>query len=238
MKQFSLEEYLANPSRKVVTRDGRDVKIICTDRVSKKGYPLVALVMNDGHEHVHTYNVYGQYYTGGTNHDLDLFFASEKHEEWINLYKWNNSMGGIKMDLNKIKQEIFSKIKFNYTNISNKDICKIIDDIPQNKFKPLTITEIIKEVDKDDLFDRKVSEIITFLSQYKDCTLEERWNGYIDNYFTLTQERQENLDEIVNRIYNDIQSDCQKYVTKEEELKKIEKQISELQNKRNKILNL
>lgn len=147
-------------------------------------------------------------------------------------------MGGIKMDIAKIKQELFNKIKFNHINIPNKDIFKIIDDIPQNNFKPHTITEIIKEVDKDDLFDRKVSEIITFLSQYKDYTLEERWSGYIDNYFTLTQERQENLDEIVNRIYNDIQSDCQKYVTKEEELKKIEKQISELQNKRNKILNL
>ena len=142
------------------------------------------------------------------------------------------------MDIAKIKQEIFNKIKFNHINIPNKDIFKIIDDIPQNKFKPLTITEIIKKVDKDDLFDRKVSEIITFLSQYKDYTLEERWYGYEENYFVLTQERQENLDEIVNRIYNDIQSNCQKYVTKEEELKKIEKQISELQNKRNKILNL
>lgn len=142
------------------------------------------------------------------------------------------------MDSDKIKQELFNKIKFTYINIPNKDIFKIIDDIPQNRFKPLIITEIIKEVDKDDLFDRKVSEIITFLSKYKDYTLEERWSGYIDNYFTLTQERQENLDEIVNRVYNDIQSDCQKYVTKEEELKKIDKQISELQNKRNKILNL
>lgn len=147
-------------------------------------------------------------------------------------------MGGIKMDIAKIKQEIFNKIKFNHINIPNKDIFKIIDDIPQNNFKPLIITEIIKEVDKDDLFDKKVSEIITFLSQYKDYTLEERWSGYEENYFTLTQERQENLDEIVNRIYNDIQSDCQEYVTKQEELKKIEKQISELQNKRNKILNL
>lgn len=142
------------------------------------------------------------------------------------------------MDIDKIKQELFNKIKFTYINISNKDIFKIIDDIPQNNFKPLTITEIIKEVDKDDLFDRKVSEIITFLSQYKDYTLEERWYGYEDNYFVLTQERQENLDEIVNRIYNDIQSSCQEYVTKEEELKRIEKQISELQDKRNKILNL
>ena len=31
MKQFSLEEYLNNPSKKVVTRDGRDTRIICTD---------------------------------------------------------------------------------------------------------------------------------------------------------------------------------------------------------------
>ena len=142
------------------------------------------------------------------------------------------------MDIAKIKQEIFNKIKFNHINIPNKDIFKIIDDIPQNKFKPLTITEIIKEVDEDDLFDRKVSEIITFLSQYKDYTLEERWYGYEENYFVLTQERQENLDETVNRIYNDIQSNCQEYVEKEEELKKIEKQISELQDKRNKILSL
>ena len=86
MKQFNLEEYLKNPSRKVVTRDGRDVRIICTDRVSKKGYPLVALVMNDGHELVHTYNMYGQFHTGDTNHDLDLFFAPEKHEGWVNIY--------------------------------------------------------------------------------------------------------------------------------------------------------
>ena len=142
------------------------------------------------------------------------------------------------MDIAKIKQELFNKIKFNYINIPNKDIFKIIDDIPQNNFKPHIITEIIKEIDEDDLFDRKVSEIITFLSQYKDYTLEERWYGYEDNYFVLTQKRQENLDEIVNRIYNDIKSNCQEYVTKEEELKKIEKQISELQNKRNKILNL
>ena len=31
MKQFDLQEYLKNPSRKVVTRDGRDVRIICTN---------------------------------------------------------------------------------------------------------------------------------------------------------------------------------------------------------------
>ena len=87
MKPFNLEEYLKNPNKKVVTRDGRDVRIICTDRVSEKGYPLVVLVMKDGHEFVHTYNMYGQFYTADTNHDLDLFFAPEKYEGWINVYR-------------------------------------------------------------------------------------------------------------------------------------------------------
>lgn len=87
MKQFNLEEYLKDTSKKVVTRDGRDVRIVCTDRVSEKGYPLVVLVMKDGHEFVHTYNMYGQFYTCDTNHDLDLYFAPEKHEGWVNIYK-------------------------------------------------------------------------------------------------------------------------------------------------------
>lgn len=40
MKQFNLDEYLANPSRKVVTRDGRNVRIRCTDRKSEE-QPIV-----------------------------------------------------------------------------------------------------------------------------------------------------------------------------------------------------
>lgn len=90
MKQFNLEEYLKNPNKKVVTRDGRSVRIICTDRVSEQGYPLLALVMTDGNECVRTYNTYGEFYTSNTNHALDLFFAPEKHEGWVNIYKHND----------------------------------------------------------------------------------------------------------------------------------------------------
>ena len=32
MKQFDIEKYLENPKQRVVTRDGRNVRIICTDR--------------------------------------------------------------------------------------------------------------------------------------------------------------------------------------------------------------
>ena len=85
MKQFNLEEYLKNPSKKVVTRDGRNVRIICTDRVAKE-YKLVALVMKNDTECMCAYNTNGCVYKNDT-HSLDLFFAPEKHEGWLNIYK-------------------------------------------------------------------------------------------------------------------------------------------------------
>ena len=85
MKPFNLEEYLANPKKKVVTRDGRDVRIICTDRVAKE-YKLVALVMKNDTECMCAYNTNGCVYKNDT-HSLDLFFAPEKHEGWMNIYR-------------------------------------------------------------------------------------------------------------------------------------------------------
>lgn len=87
MKQFNLDEYLANP-RKVVTRDGRTIrKILCTD--AESNYPVIALVKSkDGSdEYPLRYTTKGQYCPGsGKNEDLDLFFAPEKHEGWVNVY--------------------------------------------------------------------------------------------------------------------------------------------------------
>ena len=86
MKQFNLEEYLANPSKKVVTRDGRSVRIVCTDRVLGT-FPVLALVMEkSGIENSYSYKTNGQYDEQGIS-NLDLFFAPEKHEGWVNIYK-------------------------------------------------------------------------------------------------------------------------------------------------------
>ena len=85
MKQFNLEEYLANPSKKVVTRYGKSARIVCTDRVAQE-YNLLALVMKDGTESVCVYNTDGCVCKNET-HPLDLFFAPEKHEGWVNIYK-------------------------------------------------------------------------------------------------------------------------------------------------------
>ena len=37
MKQFNLEEYKKNPNRKVITRDGRSVRILCSNKPSSQG---------------------------------------------------------------------------------------------------------------------------------------------------------------------------------------------------------
>ena len=86
MKQFSLEEYLKDPSRKVVTRGGDPVRIVCTD-IRGGVYNILALVScKDGFEDVCRYTKHGEYFEEFTN-EYDLFFTTEKHEGWINLYK-------------------------------------------------------------------------------------------------------------------------------------------------------
>ena len=93
MKQFNLDEYLKNPSKKVVTRDGRSVRIVCTDRFSKD-YTVLALVMTDNQEDVYSYTENGQYLRNRIN-NMDLFFAPEKHEGWVNIYKAGVQRGAL-----------------------------------------------------------------------------------------------------------------------------------------------
>lgn len=91
MKQFNLEEYLKNPSRKVITRDGHNVRIVCTDRKNHDNFPIVALVETDeDYENVRSYKIDGKWSINGLENSLDLFFAPEKHEGWINVYKWGD----------------------------------------------------------------------------------------------------------------------------------------------------
>ena len=87
MEQFSLEKYLANPWREVVTGDGRKVKILCTNR--KSPYPIVALVENhdSDNESVYSYREDGLYSLFSLSEENNLFFAPEPHEGWINIYR-------------------------------------------------------------------------------------------------------------------------------------------------------
>ena len=88
MKEFNLEEYLKNPDREVVTRDGKKVRIICTDRAGLNAKPIVALItLPNGDEGIKTFWDNG-IETAGSEYENDLFFAPEKHEGWIIINKW------------------------------------------------------------------------------------------------------------------------------------------------------
>lgn len=83
IQRFSLEEYLADPSRKVVTRDGKKVRIICTDADRKNS--IVALV-KEGDDKIFCYQPNGLLY-GNTTCNNDLFFETTKKEGYINIYR-------------------------------------------------------------------------------------------------------------------------------------------------------
>ena len=86
MKPFSLQEFKKNPSRKIVTRDGKaTARIICTD--CKSEYPIIALLSySENSEGCEAYTEDGRFSIDGEGNS-DLFFAPEKKEGWLNVYK-------------------------------------------------------------------------------------------------------------------------------------------------------
>lgn len=87
MKQFSLKEYLENPNRKIITKDDRSVRIICTDRKGLNVKPIAALItLPNGDEVIKTYWEDGVETRGYEGCPNDLFFTSEKKTKWINVY--------------------------------------------------------------------------------------------------------------------------------------------------------
>lgn len=95
MKQFNLGEHLKNPDRKIVTRNGCAARILCTDR-NYDNYPVVALVQvqlrqGQPREDPYCYTKDGLYLDHSET-SKDLFFAPEKKEGWINIYKHNSKI--------------------------------------------------------------------------------------------------------------------------------------------------
>ena len=144
------------------------------------------------------------------------------------------------MNTEDIKKEVLNRIKGikEYKKIPEKEIIQWIDKIPASEFEPHTINEEKEEIDEDNLLYRKVSDIIDFLSQYKDkdYILEERWWGYEDNYFLFTVDRQETSDEIVARICSKVKSNCRAFLEKDKQIAEIDKEIRRLQNKKSELV--
>ena len=112
MKPFNLEEYLKNPSKKVVTRDGRNVKIHCTDYI---GFgPIIAKVEGNDFSQMFFSDGSPCRCEGST---YDLFFAPEKHEGWINLFRDPTDNGIYSSRIYPTKERAMDSIGAFYTTI-------------------------------------------------------------------------------------------------------------------------
>lgn len=103
MKPFNLEEYLKNPSKKVVTRGGTPVKIHCTNYLGTN--PIIAEIEGSGQSR--SFNADGSYFSDDES-VRDLFFETEKHEKWINIYRDTTgvSSGAVLYDSREEAEEV------------------------------------------------------------------------------------------------------------------------------------
>ena len=88
LKPFDLAKALAG--EKVVTRDGKSIRIICSD---KKGtYPIIGLMKGEEEEEeVYSFTLCGSYNKDLKNHSYDLFMAPVKTKYYVHVYKFNNT---------------------------------------------------------------------------------------------------------------------------------------------------
>ena len=83
MKQFNLQEYLAHPERKVVTRDGIDVRIVCTD-FANPDFPVIGEIK--GNKWPLSFATNGEAIKGRPL-ACDLFFAPTIVKRWGIVYR-------------------------------------------------------------------------------------------------------------------------------------------------------
>ena len=134
------------------------------------------------------------------------------------------------MNIEDIKSGILNRIKSTqkYSRITKEKIMEWINEIPAIDFNPHTITEDKEEANEKFLYNRKVSEIIDYLSKYKDCILQERYFGY--EFCTY---RPETLDEIIERICDIVDLNCRTFIERSDEIANIDEQIQNLKIEKN-----
>lgn len=116
MRPFNLDEYLNNPNLKVTTRDGKSVRIVCTDKKGSR-FPIIALYDYDGKR-----ELCDEYRTDGRCLDSfeqkhDLVFATEKKVGWINIFKnYNARCYKACTNVFKTKEEALNNNNINFKN--------------------------------------------------------------------------------------------------------------------------
>ena len=132
-----------------------------------------------------------------------------------------------------VKEKLINRLKRTYREcvcFDIEDVRKIVDELPESKFTPKLVDRDII-ADKDKLFDKNVSDVIDYLSSYKDYTLRQRWNCYESNYFVFSKKEKETEEEIFERLYDVVNSKYSRLLDKKSEIEMLNLKKKELQDK-------
>ena len=132
-----------------------------------------------------------------------------------------------------IREKLINRLKRTYREcvcFDIEDVRKIVDELPESKFTPKLVDRDII-ADKDKLFDKNVSDVIDYLSSYKDYTLRQRWNCYESNYFVFSKKEKETEEEIFERLYDVVNSKYSRLLDKKSEIEMLNLKKKELQDK-------
>ena len=132
-----------------------------------------------------------------------------------------------------VKEKLINRLKRTYREcvcFDIADVRKIVAELPESEFTPNLVDRDIN-ADEDKLFDRNVTDVIDYLSSYKDYELIQRWSGYESNYFVFSKKEKETEEEIFERVYDIVNSKYSEVLTKKSEIASLNMKKKSLQDK-------
>ena len=132
-----------------------------------------------------------------------------------------------------IKEKLINRLENIYHDcvcFDIADIKRIVNEMPESAFTPKLVDRDIV-ADKDKLFDKNVSDVIDYLSSYKDYTLRQRWNCYESNYFVFSKKEKETEEEMLNRLYDIVNNKYSRLLDKKSEIASLNLKKKALQDK-------
>lgn len=189
MQQFNLDIWLQDKSRKVVTRDGKQVRIVCWDR-NTTYWKIIGLVTSpDGStENPYTYDVNGNESDGCLHdHKNDLFFADEEKR----LSKFEKVMIQFSHERNSLIQfehtveEINAHLYLYYKKLLDLARKELQPEFEKEFYRGFSIGQNSNEIIK--AYKNGKTEVLNSLPKLKKSTLpisdEEYPTGFNGKYF-------------------------------------------------------
>ena len=129
-----------------------------------------------------------------------------------------------------IKERLINRLKITYREcvcFDIEDVTRIVNEMPESAFTPRLVDRDII-ADKNKLFDKNVSDVIDYLSSYKEYKLIQRWSGYESNYFVFSKKEEETEEEMLNSLYDIVNNKYSRLLDKKCEIASLNLKKKEL----------